>query len=358
MQNRGVIRKGLITWCVIALISALMGSVTGCSTNRERTNASSPAVASPQEQVDESPAAPTPGPEFDAEGGPVLGTFNGGGLASLEQVNGSTGEASTVYTYRGPAEAKPSFDLAIPALQLTAWYVDQVFDPGLDLMAVNWAESDGSRHVGWVDQSGALSDVTSAVTGEQSDFAAGPQHVNALFDANGNFRYVDVSAHTLNAVDVRTLKPVGKPVPASDPGFFQPNGDWDTFNLYETGIVKDFLMPARLVITSDYQIAVQDVIDAKRVLVRTPDGLKIMGPANLKKGNRGTFHTEDGESIPSITPATDWTISTAAVSGDGKKAAFEASRGEEHALFVMDIGGGQPKKLVDLSTTQRLLFWR
>jgi hypothetical protein len=355
----------------VAALLALttVGGVSGCS--NPNNNTVPPATSEPVVGTTAAPETqPAPKPAFDPSAGPIIGSFTEGHLDTLKQVDPATGETTEVFKAAAVQDAAPTFDPVVAPTHLTGWILQQIFDSKLERMAVNWDDkSDGSKHVGWIDKDGSLTDVTAQIAGGGSDFAARPQDAYALFDEKGQFAYVDLGTGMLVRVDPVTLKKVGKPVKVANdygnvvkPAFFQPDGsvdDYQSDRLYDSGMVLLIKMPAGPVITSVApEAAVQDIIDGERVLVSTGKALKVMSPANFKK-RVGDADADTGSSVPAITPATDYQVEVATISSDKKTIAFSAVRGEDRALFIMKLGSSAPpSKIMSLAPSDRLLFWR
>ncbi|MEI6132576.1 MAG: hypothetical protein WCQ41_07120 [Bacillota bacterium] len=252
-----------------------------------------------------------------------------------------------------------------------------MFDPLLTRIAVNWLEeSDGSRHVGWLDENGALIDVTSLLSKGNSEFSKRPQHFNALFDAKGNFLFVDETTGMLNRYDLNNMTTVGKSSKVENSYgvipytiMLQPDGSIDTQLSDRLLTFCDLKLPNKIKISSnasyiiggDGGVSIQDLIDDNRVLVMSQsENLKVAGIKGLKKNNSSENDIEDiVENIEPITIATDYKIENAAVSGDGKQIAFVAQRGQDRSLFVMPIdGSAEPKKVFEIDNLTFLLFWK
>jgi hypothetical protein len=371
----GRARLGLVVLVLACLAPALM---TACGSSGSGSTTTTPQTPASLEPSSSTQAEPSPQPVADGSG-PVLGEFTVGEataglhLDSLRVVDVANGESETIFTNQADSEAATTLPLG-GDLHLAGWYMQQLFDPALKRMALNWAvAADGSHHVGWIDSDGVLTDVSQQLSDSGSDFAALPQDGNALFDNEGDFVYVDEAKGLLHRLDPDSLQAVGKSQDVTDqanpwdPLMLQPDGSLDGTSpdrLFDPHYVVDVRMPGKDTIVSFGDYAVEDLVDESHVLVRTPKGLAVMGPDTLKRTvedatYKNEYDTETGSKVPTITPATDWTIETAAISGDGSQVAFVASRGTSRALFVMPAdGSAEPRKLEDLGPTTRLMFWR
>lgn len=352
----------------LAACAAVLVLLGGCARTDVRTSVEDEPKTEVTEYVEEEQE-----PAFDAAAGPVLCVLNSGTFQpdSLAQVDPSTGEWTDVGSFSRSEAATTLSPLG--TVHLGGWYFEQCFDPGLYLMAVNLEEtSDGSQHVGFIDRNGNLTDVTSMLTPTKSDFAALPQHGNALFDSAGNFVYVDYATKELKRLDPVTMKPVGAAVNVANQYgnipyavILQPDGSVDTYQsdrLFDRAMVFDFILPNGNKITSFSESSIQDLVSADSVLVLWRELWGASAGTTLKIVSAGSVDggdTENAEAIPAITPPTDWLIENASVSGDGSRVAFVASRGEERALFIMPVdGSSEPARVSDVPANARLLFWK
>jgi hypothetical protein len=321
-----------------------------------------------------------PGDEIDPKAGPVFLTRDGD-KGYVTQIDPDTGESVTIW------ESIPlsgyEYTVQWSTTNLSGRVTEQLFDPELERLAVNWSESsDRSKHVGWLDRNGEVTDVTAALAGDSSGFSAkAPQHTNALFDADGLFFFEnrgDDGKTTYSLLDPNDMSLVADQEEFDPPGCAfsyatDPINGSAVFDLdgrltrNETstgsGTYTCWVLPNGDRVASIQRRALADLIDDGVGLYVDRAGLIAYTPSDDQPDDRGLyFPGENGEAgVKRLTPETDYQIVNAAASGD--KIAFTAQRGQETALFVTSTNGGEPTKVADLSagsgkSTPQLLFWK
>lgn len=238
----------------------------------------------------------------------------------------------------------------------------QVLSADMTKIAVNWADStDSSKRVGILDlRTGEVTEVSEKMSGTGGDFAAVPQHSNALFAPDGTFVYYDHTTETFHWIDPESMQEVRS---GSREEQYDSNGtSWwaGPEAMQSTDNMSGLNFAKSIVINSDGDEATVksgfralDWHDANSFLI-IKDGR--LGIWDLTSGE----DPEDDESVVRyITPASDFSISTAVTTEDLKHVRFLATRGYECALFEVPAdGSAEPTKMTDLPSCDGYVFIR
>lgn len=344
-----------------ALALALSVSLAACTTGQGNTAASPSPTSVPTASL----TTPTPSTTSDApkSSGPVMVACQGETLV-VQQVSLSTGSIQVLATFDDLPAYPPAASCGDSGTY-NSLRLRQIFSPDFSKLAVTFKDStDNSSHVGWIDTSGNITDISKKiVTG--ADFAAAPQHSNAIFDSVGKFVYFDntkVQYVWLDAAlsPVKT-QPVGPPFGTD---YIAPSGYVsDTDSLRESGRCWDLSSAdghSKLFLDTSEPIfgwvgnrQAYQLSGGRLTLVPTaPNSAEYNSYVGAPKGSGCNLTGKP------ITPVSDFRISSAMASPDGLVTIFQATRGEESALYkVPTNGSSDPVKIVDDLSGSVLIEW-
>lgn len=120
--------------------------------------------------------------------------WNGKGnsvTVNLDCINPDTGVVQNLRTFYSEDAGKcsPAFNgLAVNAIQARMH-----FNSDLTQMTATATLEDGSVHVGWIEENGRFTDVSSMVTADAGDFGALMNHSNPCFGSDGYFYFRDLT---------------------------------------------------------------------------------------------------------------------------------------------------------------------
>lgn len=132
--------------------------------------------------------------------GPLFVKENNCGF-SLLQYSLKTDEFITIFTFYNLLESDgASYEMGYPALE-NRYFSLHAFDPSFERLAVYWREGSDAeeKHVGWVDRSGKLTDISvicnEEVWGDYSEFEKPlPNYIAPGFDNDGNFVFYSIES--------------------------------------------------------------------------------------------------------------------------------------------------------------------
>lgn len=392
---------------ILCLIISLFVALTACSPSSEAP--SQPSSQSPNSSYEDAKYSPnnaiesnepevveTPEPAFDITAGPILieGSFLEGFTAA--QMNLSTGEMKTVFSFYNDKQYSFAFDTS-KQYYLGSYFMQQLFDGDMTKLAVSWYDqSNSSSHVGWVDQEGNLTDVTALIHPNTSDFSSKvPQDRYALFSPDGYFFFTDMNEECYCYLDSKTMSIIKREPVIIEHGkysdttvynaVFMPNGSlssvWHTN--YSDAIDVSF---------GDYSIAMPgpgssakfkacDYINDGVILctgsIITYDELgylqgygdrciaevgKDISWPSVKNDGTMSYRWEYPYSMQylRVTPATDYNLENCAYSNG--RIAFIGNRGNERFLFITNDSPASckvnPTQIASVSDSWELLFWK
>lgn len=287
----------------------------------------------------------------------------------LVQISAETGESKTIFRYNHPKgkycfsfsediEVYASADYQKPYLNTksvySGWALEQLFDKDLTKMAIYWMETDGSGHVGWIDNEGEITDVTEIICPITSDFAARPQHAMPLFSPEGQFVFIDKNKECRVYYDMDTQTIVKEDYEAN----CENNSSWYYSDPHGRRINWCFSPPVKSNGKGDKLTNQVDVFDAAN------NKMLLLGRESATEAANGTYSfvgvsNGNSEGYTRFTPATDYRIINAAYSNEEGLVAFEAYRGSEHDVFIMTpTENANPQKLASIDNNTYLVFWK
>lgn len=344
-----------------AFALVLSVSLAACTTEKGNTAA----APSPASVPTPSLTTPTPSttPDAPEPSGPVMVACQGDTLV-VQQVSLSTGSIQVLATFDNLAAYPPTASCGDSGTY-NSLRLRQIFSPDFSKLAVTFKNStDDSSHVGWIDTSGNITDITKKiVTG--ADFAAAPQHSNAIFDSVGKFVYFDNTKAQYVWLD-EALSPV-KTQPVGPPfgtDYIGPSGYVsDTDSLLGSGRCwglssadgrsQLFLATSEPIFGWVGKRQAYQLSGGRLTLVPTaPISAEYNSYRGAPKGSGCNLRGK------SITPVSDFRISSAMASPDGLVTIFQATRGEENALYKVPTNGSSaPVKIVDDLSGSVLIDW-
>ncbi len=290
---------------------------------------------------------------------------------NLYQVDIHTGKMHNVFSYTNNNQF--SFSVDLNPDYLPAYLRKQLFSSDLDKLAVNWIDShDGSKHVGWVNNSGTLTDITNKVHPSSNSFSSKvPNDTNALFAPSGDFFFCDLNSEKYYYVDPNTLSIVKEEEAIeSDNGYkiYDVVFHWDHVgaDFSESGSES-----SKNVEMGDFAINVEhdkDVLKAYDfagkssllVGVRVNKNTSLIGEygEGIKELNRYNAYSViwNNPIFRQITPDTDYVIEDCAYNNN--LIAFTAHRGDSRYLFIIeDKEDSEPQTVTSLDKKYMLFFW-
>lgn len=245
-------------------------------------------------------------------------------------------------------------------------YYYQVFDSKLEKMAVSWLDNkDNSTHVGWIDKSGKITDVSNTVHPATSDFSSVSPHDGwAHFTSNDKFIFYDSSKEQYCYFDPDT----NNIIEMYD--FASPY--YVGFNLYGIDCQDRPTEKPYVNFGGTYYLVgdiTQDWVkyDDGYVLFHLTGGIKkikatgvgvtdLEEPEDYQKID-SPYYSTDGEAI---TPESEYNIES--MSYCNNEIVFTATKGTERGLFRMsyvDREAGEPEKIKNIdSTWGDLIMWK
>ena len=215
------------------------------------------------------------------------------------------------------------------------------FDENYERLAIDTTASDGSSHVGWIDEAGNYTDVTELTMGEQSDFSGLPYQVKGTFGPDGYFYYYE-----------KDNQPYRVPIDNLTPDAVEKVDQY--LQLYPDGTV--YCAQAGDIAGEQYT----DASLSQRLDTYWPLGTWLKDDSFVELDNysynKYTIHKVHGDgSKEDFIPDVDdrWNYNPVA-SPDGSQVAFLSSirtnsTGVDHSayVFVVPSKGGDPKKVSD-----------
>lgn len=203
---------------------------------------------------------------------------------------------------------------------------DLLFNEDMTAIAVQWRESDQSAHVGWCDSEGNVTDVTDKIYNTKSDFDRLPNNHYPLFGPDNSLWFYDYNLQTYRKYDI------------------------------DTGRVEDPEEPLTVGMTDIlYVIYGEDTIKGHNI----GSGSLVFSGDSIQRYNYINEHAQYIDLIPQ----TDWRIQNVAYSGG--KIVFDATRGDQYKVFLIDNMNGvsEPKAIYSekhsvAGDNPMLLFWR
>ncbi|MBP5192444.1 MAG: hypothetical protein J6Z74_03795 [Eubacterium sp.] len=251
-------------------------------------------------------------------------------------LNLETGEMNLFFTFKsGDVDihediknliTNSSNNLGHEKLYNPAIRADMLFNEDMTAIAVQWRESDQSSHVGWCDSDGNVTDVTKKIYNTKSDFDLLPNNHYPLFGPDNSLWFYDYNLQTYRKYNI------------------------------DTGRVED---PEEQLLLGMTEILY--VIYGEQRIRRNNigSGSLIYSGNSIEKYN---YINERDQYTPLI-PETDWRIQHVAYSGG--KIVFDATRGDQYKVFVIDNMNGisEPKAVYSekhsfAGDNPMLLFWR
>ena len=291
---------------------------------------------------------------------------------TLHQLSIATGKMIPIFSFTNSG----NYTFSIPVEQtihLSGWVLEQLFSPDLSKVAVNWTDySDHSRHVGWVNKDGSVTDVTKAVSGPTTDFSPVPQNAHALFTPDDKLLYFDFLENSYCYVDCDTLSLIrieSPPVisngvnPISD-SILMPTGQlsdrpYARSSRINAGVssVNTYITVGGYKIASYHGASMCDSINEETVLcLGNRLGNYYIGIAGKGVSEPDMYGCYDAKDSLVITPETDYTIENASYAKG--QVVFVACRGKDRSVFLMDASeGSEIKKICSLDKVYRLAFW-
>jgi len=253
-------------------------------------------------------------------------------------INPATGDVSTVRKFNIPSDKYSG-----PIIDVDLLTVRQSFDADLKRVAVQTQKlSDGSTHVGWIDESGMFTDVTEKVTNSSGDFSSAVYHVKPRFGSNNDFYYCIPNIETMFTNVIRevykvSLNDLQKEVVQSvliseysgmETGYYvQPNGSTTT----STG---ERFINASMLFCSSWD-SIYDWVGSNAYV----------GP----DGDYGQIYLiKQDFSLPLLPGNKTRKNFNAVASPDGKQIAFlshQQTGTEPVDLFIVSTNGGEPIKI-------------
>ncbi len=378
--------------CLILCIAVLF-MMAGCGSSGQSSVSPGPeTVSEPEPETDAGtePATETEpveetieeteaGPSYEITDGPIFIRADGKDAFdewSLHMLSLKTGEDIVVFQYDessiiGRDNHELYFTTSLWDNQ--SFLHEQLFDSKLERVAVYWGDSsDNSRHVGWVDRDGQLTDVTNIIHPATSGFSSvTPQDREALFTSDDRLFFYDDNEDVWCYYDDATQTVEN----------YEWNLETDPYYNVGNGLVgltpEDRPCAQRTVMFGDeyllsfypYGMGVKSVIANDYVLL--PDGgisFLIAYPDKIQHFGKGVTDAVDSkyysyQNAVTITPPTEYKIDSLAYSSyDGGSIVFTASRGKEDSVFLMtyrDLAAGEPELLTSYDPDREILcFWK
>ncbi|MGQ4619709.1 hypothetical protein [Nocardia sp. R7R-8] len=199
-------------------------------------------------------------------------------------------------------------------------------------------------HTGWVDRNGTFTDVTAAVTGQQSDFASSIHQEPQFFDGDGNYYYRDFNTKEVRAV--QTGQPATSRLVAADRGLGLYPGE------KPDGHGK-FALPVALCTQR-----ADAWLDSSTYIFQDLDKNMIYKSSNLSNDDCPRHR---GPDATDLLPQTDRGVGVPVAKLNGTQIAFLSVQGAQTDLFISDIASKAPKKLAVTGITTADIFladWR
>ena len=288
--------------------------------------------------------------------GPVF--FYGGSQSFvLTHYSLETGETTELFRF----DSRNKYSLAVnPVDEDRNYYARQLFDSNFTRIAVEWFESDSSRHVGWIDKEGIVTDISNKVHPASSGFSGVlPRDSWALFTSDDKLQFYDANQDKYCYYDHKAGKIVDSyQHPQNTIAMFRDGLDLDGY------LSAGFLNYLGKRYNTNSGCPANDYAIVENGLVMLYITQKHKGIGQYGADISGSYNDKSGyyvipeeESI--LTPETDYYIERLAYNNG--KIAFTATRGSERALFVMtyaNLRAGEPilVKRIDYSFGT-LLCW-
>ncbi len=276
------------------------------------------------------------------------------------------GKQYPIFSYSGDDEygidwvyEKPSYSRYLK----NEMYFYKVFDPKLEKMAVKWYDDkDGSKHVGWIDKSGTVTDVTNTVHPASSDFSSVfPKDEKPHFKKDGTFVFYDNNEKQYYYYD-----------PVANNIIKKNNSDEEAYDLYGQYRGSVNLNGACFAVSENTQDYVKyddgyvlfhlKYTDANHNrLVASGVGISDLtepGKYDYIETPYYSYKTDEGAQV--ITPESEYRIENMAYCND--TIVFTAFKGSEHAMFKMsyvDRVAGKPERIRDIeSSWGNIVMWK
>ena len=290
---------------------------------------------------------------------------------TLYRIDTSSGQEYEVFSFKNTNNFSFSFDLTPDYLPV--YLRKQLFNSDMTKLAVNWTNSqDGSKHVGWVDKNGELTDVTNKIHPSSNDFSSKvPNDTNALFSPSGEFFYCDINSEKYCYVNTDTISIV-KEEPANENKYgkkiydvvfhgdiigddFSKSGSENSINI-NMGDFKINVEHDKSVIKG-YDFAGKNSLIVGVRINQNNSMIGIYGEGINELNNYNAYSVNwTAPVIRQITPDTDFIIEDCAYNNG--QIAFTAHRGNiRHLYIINDEDGAEPQLITSLDKKYTLFFW-
>lgn len=270
------------------------------------------------------------------------------------------------------------YKLAIDLKDNGNFFHEQLFDSRIEKLAISWYESsDSSNHVGWIDKSGAITDITNIVHPAEVGFTGkAPQDSKAFFTSDDQLVFYDQNQKLYCYFDPQS-KTIVDTYDGSDDAYFN-----DLLN-YIHGLNPQNKPTSTKIKCADSYYSIEDVAAEHvtrgfaRDYVEYSDGFAFLDISNNMNGNTifhfgptiteiytykndEPYYTSTFGDLVNVTPETEYQIENLAYSNE--TIVFTATKGTERALFKIpyrDRKAGEPEKIADIDKSLGdIFFWK